>query len=135
MEDSIFRAPGRSAALVLLVEREGPARDLEAQLIRNLGCDVTVVADGKSALERAQQLMPSLVVTEILLPQVDGLQLCRQLKEMGIRVLIVSMLAASARAREAGADGFLTKPISQARLGGEVLRLVPQLETAIEERA
>jgi hypothetical protein len=47
MEDSNHRGPGRSAALVLIVEREGAVRDLETLL----GCDVTAVSDRKAAAE------------------------------------------------------------------------------------
>jgi CheY-like chemotaxis protein len=77
------------------------------------------------------------VVSEILVPRLDGLALCRRLKgDQGtkhIPVLMLSILAATARARDSGADGFLAKPVSQDRLVAAVTRLLPR-RAANEDR-
>jgi CheY-like chemotaxis protein len=125
--------------MALVVDREGQARELAAHFLRQLGWRVEIAGDGATALERAQQLNPDLVISEILIPKLDGLALCRQMKSapatQHISVLVVSMLSATARAREAGADGFLLKPISQERLASEVTRLVPPPPAKVEEQA
>src|SRR5690606_32257546 len=71
--------------------------------------------DGESALERARLAPPALVVTEILLPKLDGLALCRRLRDdpltRSVPVLVFTILAAEVRALEAGAGAFLRKPL------------------------
>ena|SRR5690242_20532820 len=120
----------------LIVEREGQARELEAHFLRELGLRVELADNGATALEKARQLHPELVLSEILIPKLDGLALCRQLKReratKDIPVLLVSVLSATSRARDAGADGFLLKPLSQGRLAGEIARLVPPAQAKVE---
>jgi two-component system response regulator MprA len=79
-------------------------------------------------------IKPRIVITEILVPKLDGLSLCRRLKEAfgetEIQVLIFSILAASTRAREAGADAFLSKPLAERRLVETVRQLMANHEGA-----
>ncbi|WP_434387754.1 response regulator [Melittangium boletus] len=106
--------------LVLVVEKDPHVRELEAHFLGEAGFSVLFVADGVSALEQARAHEPDVIITEILVPKLDGLALCRQLKAdprtRGISVLVFSILAASVRAREAGADAFLMKPLAEHRL-------------------
>lgn len=106
--------------LILVVEKDPHVRELEAHFLGEAGYSVLFVADGVSALEQARQHEPDVIITEILVPKLDGLALCRQLKAdprtRGISVLVFSILAASVRAREAGADAFLMKPLAEHRL-------------------
>jgi CheY-like chemotaxis protein len=110
--------------LVLVVERDPPTRELVTHFLRGIGLTVELVSDGVAALEATQRLQPDLIVTEVLVPKLDGLALCRRIKgspeTRGTAVLITSILASSARAREAGADAFLLKPLSEDRLVGAV---------------
>lgn len=118
---------GRVGPVALLVERQSASRELTDQLLREQGFHVVVVADGAAGLETARRLRPVLVVTEILLAELDGLALCRRIKEQApaTRVLLLSALSAAARARDAGADGFLSKPISHPKLAAAVDGLLP----------
>jgi CheY-like chemotaxis protein len=81
---------------------------------------VETFADGYVALDRIRRTPPAVVVTEILVPELDGLALCRLLKEdvatRHVPVLILSMLASGGRATLAGADGFLDKPVERIQL-------------------
>ncbi|HEX2167828.1 MAG TPA: response regulator, partial [Longimicrobiales bacterium] len=101
-------------AIILVVERDPHIRELEAFFLNEAGYAVEFTDDGPSALALAREMRPELVITEVLVPKLDGLALCRELKRdpatAGIMVLIFSILAASTRAREAGADAFLMKP-------------------------
>ncbi len=81
---------------------------------------VECFADGYVALDRVRQAPPAVLVTEILVPELDGLSLCRLVKAdpatRAVPVLVLSMLASSKRAFEAGADGFLDKPVERHQL-------------------
>jgi len=106
--------PGR--AVILCVERDPYVRELETFFLTEAGFNVTFADDGLKALELAQQLHPNVVITEILVPKLDGLALCRRLKSdpatSDIAVLVFSLLSAESRAKDAGADAFLPKPLS-----------------------
>src|SRR5580692_4507607 len=109
-----------SRAIILVVERDPHVRDLEEYFLNEAGYEVEFALDGVAALARARAILPQILVTEILVPKLDGLALCRAVKEdpalRGIAVLVFSILAAEARAREAGADAFLMKPLADRRL-------------------
>ena len=124
----IPRTPGESSALVLVVERDPHVRELEIFFLNEAGFSVQFADDGLAALEIARSALPAIVVTEILVPKLDGLALCRALKAdtqlRQTQVLVFSILAASGRAREAGADAFLMKPLAQSRLVDTVRELL-----------
>ena len=130
------RSGAEGGALILVVERDPHVRELEAFFLKEAGFAVEFAEDGASALERARKLRPHLVITEILVPKLDGLALCRQLKAdpetRGVMVLIFSILTASVRAREAGADAFLRKPLAEQRLVDTVRQLVAERDEAFQ---
>ena len=126
-------------AIILVVERDPHVRELEAYFLEEAGYAVEFTSDGLAALERAQRLRPDIVISEVLVPKLDGLALCRRLKEdpatRGIMVLIFSILAAGSRAREAGADAFLTKPLAEHHLVETVRRLLAQRGQDMPEKS
>jgi CheY-like chemotaxis protein len=115
-------------ALILVVERNPVVQRLERYFLEQAGYTVEFASDGRSALERARELRPKIVVTEIMVPVLDGLKLCRILKSdpqtAHARVLIFSHLHAEDRAREVGADAFLLKPLSEEMLISTVEKLI-----------
>jgi len=115
-------------ALILVVERDPHVRALERYFLEQAGFAVEFSADGRMGLERARELRPDIVISEILVPGMDGLSVCRALKSdgglRGVIVLIFSILAAEQRAIEAGADGFLRKPLDDALLVASVEALL-----------
>lgn len=119
-------------ALILVVERDPHVRELEQYFLEEAGYMVEFVGDGLRALEQARTLQPHILITEILVPRLDGLALCRRIKAdpatRGIAVLIFSILLAEGRAREAGADGFLRKPLADKRLVDTVRELIASRE-------
>ena len=127
-------AESTTKMLVLVVERDPHVRELEAHFLQEAGFEVAFATDGRVALAQAQALVPDIVITEILVPKLDGLALCRQLKSdartRSVTVLVFSILAASARAREAGADAFLMKPLAQHRLVSTVRSLIDQRQSS-----
>ena len=115
-------------ALILVVERNPVVQRLERFFLEQAGYTVEFSADGLRALERARELRPNIVVTEIMVPALDGLSLCREIKSdpatKHARVLIFSHLHAEDRAREVGADAFLLKPLSEELLIETVEKLI-----------
>lgn len=119
--------------LVLVVERDPHVRELESHFLQQAGFEVAFAADGHEALAQARERLPDILITEVLVPKLDGLALCRQLKQddrtSGISVLVFSILAASSRAAEAGADAFLMKPLAEQRLISTVKSLIERRQT------
>ncbi|MDX6303570.1 MAG: hypothetical protein QOI77_539 [Blastocatellia bacterium] len=130
-------APERRA-LILVVERNPIVQRLERYFLEQAGYTVEFVADGVSALGRARELHPQILVTEILVPKMDGLSLCHALKSdpstSDIRVLVFSHLHAEERARDAGAEAFLLKPLDETLLIESVERLIGTAERSVPEK-
>jgi two-component system response regulator MprA len=128
----------KGRALILVVERDPHVRDLESYFLNEAGFGVEFAADGVAALARARELSPDIIITEVLVPQMDGLALCRAVKgDPGLRgtvVLIFSILAVQSRAREAGADAFLMKPLAEKRLVDTVRQLLQLRRTSGQPR-
>ncbi len=124
------RNEGSGRALILVADQDPHIERLERYFLENAGFDVEFVQDGETGLARARTDRPAIVITELLLAKKDGLSVCRALKEdpatRDIRVLVFSVLAAEARARQAGADAFLRKPLDDARLIATVQSLLAQ---------
>ncbi len=130
--------PNRGA-LILVVERNPIVQRLERYFLEHAGFSVEFAADGLAALARVRELRPEIVVTEILVPKLDGLSLCRTIKSdagtKNIRVMVFSHLQAEDRATEAGADAFLTKPLDEELLIETVERLVALKNKAAGDEA
>ncbi len=104
---------------VVVVETDRQVRGLVQQFVGDTYL-VEFHDDGSSALDRVRSQAPSLLITEILVPRLDGLALCRLLKTdratAHVPILVYSVLAAEHRARQVGADAFLEKPLEKRRL-------------------
>ncbi|HEV7704835.1 MAG TPA: response regulator [Gemmatimonadaceae bacterium] len=125
---------GSHSAIILVVERDPHVRALEAFFLNEAGYGVEFAADGVAALALAREMKPDIIITEVLVPKLDGLALCRAVrKEPALKdtvVLIFSILAAHSRAHEAGADAFLMKPLAEQRLVQTVRELLAKRATS-----
>jgi CheY-like chemotaxis protein len=105
----------RPASTILIAERDRSVRSLQGLFLERAGFVVQFAADGDDALQQALLSPPALVITEILLPRLDGLALCRALREdartRDTPIMVFSILGAAGRAAEAGATAFLRKPL------------------------
>lgn len=121
-------------AIILVVERDPHIRELESYFLNEAGFTVNFAADGMDALERARLVRPDIIITEVLVPKLDGLALCRTVKTdptlQHIVMLVFSILAVQSRAQEAGADAFLMKPLAEKRLV-ETVRQLLQMRSAM----
>ena len=91
------------------------------------GYDVVTAADGAEALAAARDSSPDLILLDIMMPKIDGIEVCRRLKkEQGASFLPVILVTAMTDAKdivaglEAGADEYLTKPVDHAALSARV---------------
>jgi DNA-binding response OmpR family regulator len=112
------------ARRVLVVEDEAMVAEVVERYLRRDGYEVDVAHDGNAALDAYQRLAPDLVVLDVMLPGVDGLEVCRRIRETAATPVILL----TARDREAdkvnglalGADDYVTKPFSPRELVARV---------------
>ena len=101
---------------VLLVEDDETIRRLVLYALRQAGMDVDVAVDGVAALKEFEHNHPDIVVLDLLLPGIDGFEVCRRLREMSdTPILMLTALAQEdneVRGLQLGADDYLTKPFS-----------------------
>lgn len=115
---------------ILVVEDEESLLKLESILLSSKGYSVTGVMDGRSALEEVKANKPDLVILDIMLPGIDGFEVCSRIKEdpaiSHIPVLILTAKKNSqdiARGQQVGCDAYITKPFKSAK----VLDMVQEL--------
>src|SRR5215216_2670339 len=117
---------------VLIVDDDRKILDLLLDLLKLEGYDVATAADGAEAIERALSFDPDIIVSDVVMPVLGGLELCRHLKEdqrtAYIPVLLISGLRSSDDAGieglHAGADDYLDLPFRNEELLVKVARLV-----------
>jgi len=107
--------------MILIVEDEESLLKLESILLTSRGYEVKGVADGQAALTAVIEVKPDLVLLDIMLPEVDGFEVCRQIKSNeATKHIPVIMLTAKksredmARGEQVGADWYITKPFKSA---------------------
>jgi two-component system cell cycle response regulator DivK len=117
---------------ILIVEDNELNLRLFCDLLRAHGFEVEPVRDGREALERARAFEPELVVMDIQMPHISGLELIEQMKQeetlAAVPVLAVTAYAAKGdeeRIRDAGAEGYVSKPISVMKFVEAVRALLP----------
>ncbi len=107
--------------LVLVVEDDASARSALAELLRDEEYRVETAADGLEALARVEAEAPDIVLTDLRMPRMDGLELMRQLRAGDSDAAVVVMTAfgaadLTAAAMKEGAADYLTKPVKLADL-------------------
>ncbi|MFD1832219.1 SpoIIE family protein phosphatase [Streptomyces desertarenae] len=118
------QAPGPTApARVLVADDNADMRDYLTRLLRGAGYQVSAVTDGQEALEAVRANEPDLVVSDVMMPRMDGLSLVAALRSdsrtASVPVLMLSARAgqeASIEGLQAGADDYLVKPFAAAEL-------------------
>jgi CheY-like chemotaxis protein len=127
-----------TGGLILIVERDRAVRELQEFFLERAGFGVEFHDDGQAALDRAVASPPAVLVTEILIPGMDGLALCRRLTEhpatQHVPVVVFSLLAAASRAAEAGAKAFLRKPLVESVFIDTIRGVIAVHSTTKEDR-
>ncbi len=124
-------------ATILIVEDEAVLRETVSYNLKNAGYQVDAVETGEAALKAVKERQPDLVVLDIMLPSIDGFEVCRQIR----RTSSIPILILTARddeidrvvGLEIGADDYLTKPFSMRELMARVKALLRRREILQEE--
>jgi twitching motility two-component system response regulator PilG len=118
---------------ILIVEDEESLLKLESILLSTKGYMVQGVASGLAALKAIGENPPDLVLLDVMLPELDGFEVCQQIKNNPqTRHIPVILLTARkspedvARGREVGADQYMTKPFKSSMVIAAIERLIDQ---------
>jgi DNA-binding response OmpR family regulator len=118
---------------ILVVEDEESLLKLESILLTSKGYEVRGVSNGQAALEAIAEELPDLILLDIMLPEMDGFEVCRRLKsDPATKELPVIMLTAKksredmARGEKVGADWYITKPFKSAMVIETIQRFLRQ---------
>jgi len=108
--------------ILVVDDEERNLRLMEAMLIP-LGYEVVLAQDGIEALNRVRKIPPDVILLDVMMPKINGLEVARQLKEdEGTKIIPVVMVTAlkevedRVKALEVGADDFLSKPVDKSEL-------------------
>ncbi len=124
---------------VLVVDDEWEIRNLLSQFLTEEGYEVILASNGAEAIELAERENPQVILLDVMMPDIDGIETCKRLKaEEKTRFIPVIMATALwdtyAEAIEAGAEDFVTKPFNLAELSFRVksIRRVQYLTNELE---
>ncbi len=123
MEPNESRNGAASPPKILVVDDEPPIREILKFQLENAGFEVACATDGQEGLDTVRTFMPDLVLLDLMIPQMDGYEVCRRLKgDYGTRHIPVIILTARGeldeklKGLENGANDYVTKPFSMPEL-------------------
>jgi CheY-like chemotaxis protein len=109
---------------IMLADDDPTIRLLVNATLRNDAYQLIEASDGEEALVLARDEMPDLILLDVSMPKLDGLEVCRRLKSdpqtRGIRIIMLTARAPDTEGESLGADGYFTKPFSPLALLGKI---------------
>lgn len=133
----------RDRPLILIADDNPTNRDILGTRLATQGYEIVAAGDGEEALELARRLRPDLVLLDIIMPKLDGLEVCRRLKaDPSLPFMPIIMVTARGDTKDVvagldvGADEYLAKPVDQAALVARVasmLRIKSLQETVAQQ--
>ena len=138
--DVVDEEPKVTSERVLIVEDDAAARIGLEQLVKSWGFLAESACDGEEALEKVTSFRPAIVITDMVMPRMDGLALLRALPQVGADVTTLLLTAqgtvdTAVEAMKEGAYDYLTKPVDIQRLKILLDKIVERLETVREVKA
>ena len=137
----VFR--GRVKSKILVVDDEPEAVELVEFNLKGAGYDVSTAGDGAEALNKARRIQPNLVILDVMMPEIDGMEVCKLLRrDPATSTIPIIMLTAKASevdrvlGLELGADDYVVKPFSPRELVLRVKKILERgkpVETAKEK--
>src|SRR5256886_11332563 len=127
-----------NAQSVLVVEDEASIASFVSLYLKNAGYGVTTATTGNEALRSLEREQPSLVVLDLMLPDIDGIEICRRIRQKSD--LPILMLTARDEdvdkiiGLEVGADDYLTKPFNPRELVARVKAILRRSQSDARER-
>jgi two-component system alkaline phosphatase synthesis response regulator PhoP len=122
---------------ILVVDDEPSVTDLLAYNLRKALYDVQVAADGRAALRLARESQPDLILLDLMIPEVDGLDVCRELRKTSDVPIIMITARGEELDRvlglEIGADDYVTKPFSVRELMARIKAVLRRTEKGDDE--
>ena len=133
-------APSAVSERVLIVEDDAAARGGLEQLVKSWGFLAESAGDGEEAMGKVTSFRPAIVITDLVMPRMDGLELLRALQQQGADVTTLLLTAqgtveTAVEAMKEGAYDYLTKPVDLQRLKILLDKIVERLETLREVKA
>ena len=125
---------------VLVIEDDRNLSELIELHLKDLNCEVEKTAEGRVGLESALENNFDLIVLDLMLPDIDGLDVARKLRQMSIKTPILILTAKSEEidkvlGLESGADDYLTKPFSIREFIARVKAIFRRTDMLLEEKA
>src|ERR1700748_1174736 len=130
-------------SLILNVDDNSGARYVKTRILARAGFDVVEASNGQAALDKVRECAPDLVLLDVKLPDINGLEVCREMKRdpQTASTLVLQTSAAAihttdkVRALDGGADGYLIEPIDPSELVANIKALLRlrHLESTLRE--
>jgi two-component system OmpR family response regulator len=122
----------KSSYRILVVDDEKSISDLIATSLRFVGFDVRTAATGSEALTVAEEFKPQAVVLDVMLPDLDGFEVCRQLRSEGLNIGVLFLTAKDGMEDKVagltiGGDDYMTKPFSLEELVARLRALLRRI--------
>jgi class 3 adenylate cyclase/CheY-like chemotaxis protein len=134
----------RQPPLILIVDDNEANRDILARRLEAQGYRLAMAADGEEALACAREQLPDLILLDVMMPKMDGLEVCRRLKaDKSLPFMPIILVTARADTKDVvagldvGGDEYLTKPVDQAALVARVRSILrtKELHDTVSEQA
>ena len=116
---------------VLIIDDERPIRETLEMFLREKGYEVATSEDGKEGLEAVQRVRPEIVILDIRLPGMDGLEVLRRIKEKGEETQVIMITAyhdteTTRQAMKLGAYEYIRKPLDADEFENLTIRKIPK---------
>jgi class 3 adenylate cyclase len=134
----------RQPPLILIADDNEANREILTRLLESRGYDLVMASDGEEALACARARLPDLILLDVMMPKMDGLEVCHRLKtDKNLPFMPIILVTARAdskdvvRGLDAGGDEYVTKPIDQAALVARVRSVlrVKELHDTVHEQS